>query len=157
MESKITFLEAKQKLEALCAFQEKCQSDIYIKLKNWDFDDNQAQQLISHLITNNFINEERYAEAYVNDKYKIKRWGINKIKMYLKQKRISDYSIKKAFNNIDYNIYLNNLNDIAEKKWSEIDKKNKDKWIAKSKLTNHLLSKGYENELVFEIIKKLTK
>ena len=152
MKSKITFLEAKNKLEAICAYQEKCQYDIELKLNQWLFDEDQKNQLIAHLISHNYINEERYAEAFVNDKYKIKKWGKQKIIAKLKQKRISSYSSDKALKNIDLELYHNNLLTISQKKWTELKKKKEDVWSLKNKLMNHLASKGYENDLIFDVV-----
>ena len=157
MKSKITFLEAKKKLEAICAYQEKCQFDIEVKLTGWMFDEEQKNQLIAHLITHNFINEERYAEAFVNDKYKIKKWGKQKIIAHLKQKRISSYSSNKALKNIDLELYYNNLLNISQKKWSELKMKKDDVWILRNKLMNHLASKGYENDLIFDVVAETIK
>ena len=97
MDSKISYLEAKSKVEALCAYQEKCQFDIDKKLFDWGFNQEERDQLISHLISYNFINEERFASAFTSGKFKIKKWGRIKIKSHLKAKNISEYSIKKDF------------------------------------------------------------
>ena len=152
MESKISFLEAKAKLETLCAYQEKCQFDIELKLTDWCFDKEQKDQLISHLISFNFINEERFASSYVSGKFRIKKWGKLKITNHLKQKRISNYSIQKGLKEIDSEAYWNTLELLAKKKRDEIQSKKENDWVKKGKIYRFLISKGYESELINEVL-----
>jgi regulatory protein len=86
-----SFLEAKSKLEALCAYQERCSFDLNKKMIQWEIDTEDRNRLLAHLIENNFLNEERFAEAFVSGKVNIKRWGRNKIKKHLKSQFVSDY------------------------------------------------------------------
>jgi regulatory protein len=150
-----SFLEAKHKLEAYCAYQERCMQEIEEKLHGWGFYGEQEDNLIADLISNNYLNEERFASAYVSGKTRIKKWGRIKIKLNLKQKRISDYSTKKAFKEIDEDEYLENLNYLAKKKFELV--KGKNKWDKKAKIQRYLLSKGYENQLVYEVLSTLFK
>jgi regulatory protein len=152
MESEISFLEAKAKLETLCAYQEKCQFDIELKLTDWCFDKEQKDQLISHLISFNFINEERFAYSYVSGKFRIKKWGRLKITSHLKQKRISNYSIQKGLKEIDSEAYWNTLELLAKKKRDEIQSKKENDWVKKGKIYRFLISKGYESELINEVL-----
>ena len=145
-----SFLEAKHKLEAYCAYQERCMQEIERKLAGWGFYGEQQDNLIADLISNNYLNEERFASAYVSGKTRIKKWGRVKIKLNLKQKRISDYSINKAFKEIEEDEYLETLNDLAEKKFNQVSGKNK--WDKRAKMQRYLLSKGYENSLVYEAL-----
>src|SRR5690606_6548026 len=95
-----SFQEAKLKIEAFCAYQERCDQEIRKKLHSWNLYSEDVDILISHLIQTNFLNEERFAAAFVSRKFRIKRWGRIKIKQHLKQKNISDYSINKGFKEI---------------------------------------------------------
>lgn len=144
------FLEAKNKIESFCAYQERCNQEVRIKLKSWNLYAEDVDILISDLITNNFLNEERFAEAYVSGKFRIKKWGRVKIKQHLKQKNISAYSIKKAIATIDEDDYLKTVKDLLESKSRLI--KSKDKWDRMNKLKRYLASKGYETELVHEVV-----
>ena len=146
-ECKYSFLEAKTKLEAFCAYQERCQFEIDQKLKIWAFDYEDRQRLISDLISNQFVDEERFASAFVSGKYRIKKWGRIKIKSQLFQKHISTYSIQKALLEIDADEYWNNLIHLTERKYFELRKIN-DKWEKKLKITRFLQSKGYESDLI---------
>jgi len=143
-------LEAKQKIESYCAYQERCDQEVRMKLRSWDLYSEDVDILISDLITNNFLNEARFAEAYVSGKFRIKKWGRVKIKQHLKQKNISAYSIKKAIATIDEDDYLKTVKDLLESKSRLI--KSKDKWDRMNKLKRYLASKGYETELVHEVV-----
>lgn len=155
MNNKISYLEAKSKIEALCAHQEKCQFDIYKKLFDWGFNQDERDQLISHLISYNFINEERFASAFTSDKFKIKKWGRIKIKSHLKAKQISEYSIKKGLLEIDSTDYWNTVIYLANKKIKEVSTKQDGIWEKKGKIYRYLASKGFESELINEAISEL--
>jgi len=150
-----SFLEAKHKLEVYCAYQERCMQEIEKKLADWGFYGEQSDNLIADLISNNYLNEERFASAYVSGKIRIKKWGRVKIKLNLKQKRISDYSLNKALKEIEEGEYLENLNYLTKKKFEQV--KGKNKWDKRAKLQRYLLSKGYENQLVYEAMSAFFK
>ena len=145
-----SLLEAKQKIESWCAYQERCDQEIRIKLRSWNMDGEHIDILIADLIATNFLNEERFAEAYASGKFRIKKWGRVKIRQHLKQKSISAYSINKALAGIDDDEYMKTVNDLLESKSRLI--KSKDKWDRMNKLKRFLASKGYETELIHEIV-----
>jgi regulatory protein len=149
-----SFLEAKSKLEFWCAYQERCQFEVDAKLNTWNFSYEERDQLISHLISNNFINEERFAEAFVSGKFRIKHWGRNKIKQHLKQKRISDYSIRKGMKEIDPDEYWETLLHLTERKLNE-KKTGEDIWQRQARTQRYLSAKGYEFDLIVESIKSI--
>lgn len=142
-----SFLQAKAKLEAFCAYQERCQFEVNQKLLSWNIPQEQRDQLIAHLIQYRFLDEERFAEAYVSGKFRIKRWGKIKIKQYLKQKQISDYSIQKALKTIDSEEYIHSAIHLAKKKQNE-QKKGENHWQVKAKIQRYLASKGYEQSII---------
>lgn len=153
MKPKYTLLEAKQKIEAYCAYQERCDAEVRKKLTGWYLYPEDIDVLISDLIQNNFLNEERFACAFVSGKFRIKKWGKIKIKQHLKQKRISDYSIRKGMEEIDGDEYLITLNQLAESKNNQITAK--DNWDRRAKLQRYLNSKGYESELIRTVVDDL--
>lgn len=155
-ECKYSFLEAKAKLEALCAYQERCSFELNQKMILWGIDLEQRDQLLADLISSNFLNEERFASAYVSGKFRIKRWGRIKIKNHLNQKFISKYSIDKAIKEIDLDEYWTSLNYLAEKKLRELSAE-KNEWNQKVKLSKFLQSKGYESDLINDCIVELYK
>ncbi|WP_027419092.1 regulatory protein RecX [Crocinitomix catalasitica] len=152
MVPKYTIYEAKQKIEAYCAYQERSAFEVSKKLTEWGIYSEDIDQLLADLIVNNFLNEERFARAYVSGKFRIKKWGRKKILPGLKQKQISDYSIRKGMEEIDEDDYLITLNELAAKKNSKPT--NTLTWDEKAKLTRYLQSKGYEYELINAVVFK---
>jgi regulatory protein len=154
---KYSFLEAKAKLEALCAYQERCQFEMSQKLYLWNFQQEQSDILIADLISNNFINEERFAGAFVSGKFNIKRWGRIKIKTELKRKHISTYSINQGMKEIDPEKYWETMLYLVTKKKVELEKKKSDIWDQKAKVFRFLQSKGYESDLISDAVKEIYK
>jgi len=155
-ECKYSFLEAKSRLEYLCAYQERCSSELEEKMYDWGFNQEDTSQLISHLIAHNYLNEERFAEAFTSGKVNIKKWGRIKIHQQLKQKRISDYSIKKGLSSIDEVVYMENLQSLALKKWKTLSKE-RDSYSKKVKVYRFLSSKGYETDLLRNCVDEIAQ
>ncbi len=157
---KLTPTQARKKLEWYCAYQERCHSEVKEKLYGYGLFPNEVDQIVAYLITENFLNEERFAEAYASGKFRIKNWGKNKIKQGLKQRHISDYCIKKALNSIDGDEYYEVLKKVAEKKSKSLKEvkglsKSQKEYQKKMKLIQYLLSRGFESDLVSEVVKEL--
>jgi len=145
-ECKYSFLEAKAKLEALCAYQERCQFELEQKLISWGFKEEDRNALLADLITNRFLDEERFAIAFVSGKYRINRWGRIKIRSHMKLKRISEQSIKKGLSQIDPDEYWETVLQLAEKKLADLGSP-EDRWQQKVKIIRYLQSRGFEMDL----------
>ncbi|MFD2555683.1 regulatory protein RecX [Sphingobacterium tabacisoli] len=143
--------QAKLKAEAYCAYQERSQQEVRDKLYDWGLHMEDVEQIISELISTNFLNEERYANAFALGKFRIKGWGKIKIQQHLKAKRVSSPLIKGALQQIDLDEYEEKLTDIIKKK-SNVSIQQLS-LQDKAKLVRYLQSKGYENGLIFEKIK----
>jgi len=157
---KLTPTQARKKLEWYCAYQERCHSEVKEKLYGYGLFPNEVDQIVAYLITENFLNEERFAEAYASGKFRMKHWGKIKIKQSLKQKHISDYCIKKALNSIDGDEYFEVLKKVAEKKSKTLKEtkglsKSQKEYQKKMKLISYLLSRGFESDLVSEVLKEV--
>jgi regulatory protein len=109
---------------------------------------------LAHLISTNYLSEERFSEAFVSGKINIKRWGRIKIRKHLNQKFISEYSIKKGLSSIDLTVYAKNINDLAQKKYLMLSRE-KDSYSKKVKIYRFLLSKGYEVDLIRDCVDPL--
>jgi regulatory protein len=139
-----------------CQYQERCHSEVRNKLYESGFATPDVEQQISALIEAGLLNEERYARAYARGKFRMMQWGREKIKQQLKARKISAYCIRKGLEEIDETEYENTLNKISSKKWQEY-KKEKHPAIRKSKLYRYLIQKGYERELVTDVINNCLK
>ena len=148
----LTIKEAYPRIASFCAYQERTQNEVRERLKDFGIDGDEAEEVIVMLMSDNYLNESRFAITYAGGKSRIKKWGKNKIKQALKQKGISENCIKIAIQDIDNEDYFNNLK-LAEKKLAEIKETNPLK--RKQKLLNFIQTKGYENDLVWEVLNGL--
>jgi regulatory protein len=142
---------ALQKAASWCAYQERSQQEVRDKLYEWQMKPAEVEDIISTLISENFLNEERFALAYVSGKFGIKKWGKLKIRQGLRLKRVPDPIIKKVLNGINGDVYFETLRSLYEKKLAVEKEKNAIK--RQFKLLNYLQSKGYEKDLIFLLLK----
>jgi len=150
---KLTPLVALEKMKNWCAYQERSQFEVRNKLVEYGIFNEEAENIISQLIQENFLNEERFALAFARGKFRIKRWGRIKIKLELKQHKVSEYCISKALKQIDGNEYFATLEKIIEKKTKEIKESNKIK--KQYKIIKYAMSRGYEQDIIMDAIKNL--
>ena len=139
------------KIKQYCAYQERCHSETRDKLYSFGLNKAEVEEIISTLIVENYLNEERFAIHYTGGKFRMKQWGKNKIKQALKFKQVSDYCIKKALKEIDSKEYENAFRKLVEQKLRSL-KSEKNIFIKKRKLLDFLLMKGYESEIIREAI-----
>ncbi len=149
-----TIKEGKSRGAKYCSLQERSQQQVRDKLYDWGLYGDEVEEVISWLISEDFINEERFAQSYVRGHFNLKKWGKIKIKQGLEQKKISDYCIKKGMKEIDDEDYQSTINSLLEKKWKTLKESNL--YIKKQKTVRYLLQKGYEADLVWEAVNKLT-
>ena len=143
--------EALQKAKQYCAYQERCHSEVKEKLYSFGMNKKEVDELLSELISENYLNEERFAILYAGGKFRIKQWGKVKIKYSLKQKQVSEYCIKKALASIDERDYTKILEKLFEQKLKAL-KAEKNIFIKKRKLQDHLMQKGFETALISKLI-----
>jgi len=144
--------EATKILENFCAYQERCHKEVERKLHDLKMISEAKEKIILHLLKYDFLNEERFAKAFARGKFSIKKWGKHKIVNELKFRDISIYNIKSALEEINNDDYLNVLDELAVKKWALINESNSFK--KRNKLSVYLISKGYESDLVYKVVKK---
>ena len=146
----LTKEQAIQKLKHFCGYQERCHLEVREKLYDLGVSNTLHDEIVSTLIEENYLNEERFAVAFVGGKFRVKQWGRVKIKHELKQKQISEYNIRKAMKEIDEQDYYNTLRKLYEEKWNSL-KGEKNRFIKLSKTRNYLLQKGFESDAVKEV------
>ncbi len=147
--------EVTQKLEHYCAYQERCHKEVVNKLWELGARGDEIDQIVVHLINNNYLNEERFAQTFAHGKFSIKKWGRNRIISELKKRNISKYTINSALKEIEDEAYFKTFHALAEKKWESLTEKNLQK--KKRKLADYLFYRGWESELVYGKINDLTK
>jgi regulatory protein len=148
-----TLKEATKKLEGYCAYQERCHKEVTTKLREMGMIPIAIDEIIGHLIEENFLNEERFACSFARGKFNIKKWGKNRILNELKYRNITKYNVKVALKEIDAEIYLETLEQLAEKRVGQLTETNVFK--KRKKLADYLLYRGWESPLVYEITKRL--
>lgn len=147
-------LIALQKAKHYCAYQERCHSEVREKLYSFSLHKKEVEQILTQLIEEGFINEERFAIAYAGGKFRMKQWGKEKIKYSLKQKRVSDYCIRKALASISTSDYNKTFKSVANKKLATL-KSEKNIFIKSRKIKDYLQQKGFELKLVNDYLKEI--
>lgn len=141
---------ARLKIESWCAWQDRAQQEARDKLYDWGLHQADVENIISELIGNNFLNEERFALAYSQGKFRQKHWGKIKIKQGLKGKRVSEPLIKQALASLNYDDYLKVLKHVLEKKARTEKEKHRQK--RQYKLQQYAYGRGFEPELIREVL-----
>jgi regulatory protein len=154
MQQQLTPKQALPKAKHYCAYQERCHNEVKEKLYGYGLTASEADQIISTLIEENYLNEERFAILYAGGHFRTKEWGRVKIKYQLKKKMVSEYCIKKALASINIEEYIKTLTRLAEQKLRLL-KGEKNQYIRKKKLQDYLLQKGFEADLIKEITNRI--
>jgi regulatory protein len=142
-----------QKIQYFCSYQERCIRDTEKKLKDWAVQKKLIPSIISQLKEEGYINEERFAKVYAGSKFRINKWGRQKIEFELKLKRIPEVLIQKGIEEIDEEDYQQVLRDLIQRKQKEIiPEKNLN---IREKIITFVQGKGYEMELIFTALKEL--
>lgn len=142
--------EALSKLIRYCSYQDRCHQEVRNKLIELNIYGEDLEDIISELISSNYLNEERFARSFVRGKFKLKKWGRVKIKMHLKQKNISEYLLKKSFEEIEEEVYLETIEELLMKSKYDLDI-----YDQRQKAKASLHRKGYELHLIHEVLRKL--
>ncbi len=145
--------EIESKLQHYCSYQERCHKEVFEKLKTFNIKYHEINQIISNLISDNYLNESRFAQSFVRGKFNIKNWGKIRITSELKKRNISSYNIKLGLKELDEQDYLNKFEAIFKKKMSSL--KGLSIQTKKKKIVSYLLYRGWENHLIFTKINEI--
>lgn len=148
-----TYQEALAKLERYCAYQERCHLEVSQKLQALGMIPQVQEAIIAQLIQDNFLNETRFAQAFARGKFRIKHWGKLRITRELKARKISDWNIKKALEEIEPEQYLNTLDRLSNQFWNK--HLGLELWKRRQKVVQALQYRGWENDLIFESLSRL--
>jgi len=153
-ERKYSFLEVKQKIEAWCAYRDRCHSEVNKKLRDYGLDGEDTNALLAHLISYKFLDEQRFADSFTSGKFRINKWGRIKIQNHLKSKFVPDRCIKDAMNQINEEEYQQTLEGLATRKWKE---KKGTSFEKKVKTQRFLSNRGFEFDLIHPVLEGLEK
>lgn len=141
------------KMAKYCAYQERCVKDVKDKLKAFDIPQELKEEILDYLLDNRFVNDERFAKAFVRGKVNQSGWGVNKIRFHLMQKGIDKELIDEALGQTDEEVYRQRLIDILKTKAKTV--KADSDFEKKRKLAAYAMQKGFEGGLVWEVLKSL--
>ena len=142
--------EVTDRIQSFCALQDRCQWEVEKKMREWGVEEDIIKNILTDLILEKFIDEQRFSESFCRGKFRIKRWGKVKIKNELKLRKISTSCINKGLDQILDKEYYSVLKELYEKKKNSL--KDKNQFIQKGKIIKYLQQKGYENDLIWELI-----
>ena len=140
------------KAERSCAKQERSHQEMRDKLFNWGLRGDQVDEVLTELISRNFLSEERFARAFVSGRYRMKLWGRNKIIVELKKRRVSEPCIKLGLKEIDPEEYWENLKRVVAKKRRLI--RLTKPYEIRVTLFRYCLQRGYESDLINDVLKE---
>ena len=146
MKKNMTEQEAYLQLAAICAQAEHCQQEMRDKMKRWEIDETVQNQVIERLIKERYIDEERYARAFVKDKIRYNKWGRRKVQQALWQKRIKDDIQQQVLDEIDEKEYLNVLRPLIKQKRKSI--KAESDYELNQKLVRFALGRGFTFDII---------
>ncbi|PZP52601.1 MAG: RecX family transcriptional regulator [Pseudopedobacter saltans] len=153
LNNRLTPSQAWDKIKYYCAYQERSHQEVKDKLYKFGLRSSDVDELLSRLIEENYLNEERFARMFVGGKFRMKHWGRIKIESELKMKRISPYNIRIAMKEIEDEAYQAILEKLTEAKW--ISLKGEQYIVRQVKTLRYMAQKGYETNLVSAFIQKL--
>ncbi|MFK8104474.1 MAG: regulatory protein RecX [Saprospiraceae bacterium] len=143
--------EGLAKLQRYCVYQDRCHKEVRTKLMDLGIYGDRLESIIVDLITDNFLNEERFAKSYARGKFRLKNWGRIRIRQELKMRNMSAYCLKKAMAEIDEEEYLATINRLIEKKNATL--RESDLFKRRNKIAQYLMQKGFEGGLIWQQLK----
>lgn len=146
MKKEMTEQEAYLQLAALCAQAEHCQQEMRDKMRRWELDDATQNRIIARLVKERYIDDERYARAFVKDKIRYNKWGRRKVQQALWQKRIDTDVQQRVLDEIDEKEYLDVLRPLLKQKRKSI--KAASDYELNQKLVRFALGRGFGFDII---------
>ena len=144
-----------KKMEHYCSYQERCHQEVENKLRGMNLIEKVKETIILHLLEHDFLNEERFSKTFARGKFRIKKWGKQRIKRGFKARNISEYNIISGLAEITEDEYIKTFEELAYKRFSEIKETNIYK--KRKKIADYLLYRGWESDLVYNKVLELVK
>ena len=152
MQKRLTISEARQKIYRYCAYQERAHQEVRDKLYAYGLRRDEVEELLTHLITEGFLNEERFAKAFAGGKFRLKKWGRLKIVRELELRGLTANCIRAGLKEIDGAEYRATLTTLVDKKSTQVEVPNE--FLKRERVANFAIQKGFEPELVWEVVKE---
>jgi regulatory protein len=146
--------QALQKLKHYCGYQERSHREVKEKLYSFKLRKQDVEEIISQLIEESYLNEERFAIQFAGGKFRMLQWGRNKIVYELKQRGVSQYCINKALKEIDDDAYCETLQKLAARKWASLENEGNTA-MRQQKTRLYLMQKGYEAAYIEPVLRQL--
>ena len=146
MKKEMTEQEAYLQLAALCAKAEHCQQEMRDKMRRWGLDETVQNRIIDRLIKERYVDDERYARAFVKDKIRYNKWGRRKVQQALWMKRIDADIQQQVLDEIDEKEYLDVLRPLLKQKRKSI--KAESDYELNQKLLRFALSRGFGFDII---------
>lgn len=150
---RLSFDQAKQKILHYCAYQERCHQEVKNKLYEMGLLSSDVDELLTYLITEGFLNEERFAKLFAGGKFRIKKWGRIKILNELEAKGLTKNCIRIGLKEIEESEYEKVLMEILEAKINTLHEENV--FSLRDKASKYAIQKGFEPELVWRKLRDL--
>lgn len=144
--------DALEKARKYCAYQDRSHLEVWEKLKSLNQSPEMAEDLITVLVEEGFLDEERFARSYTRGKFKQNRWGREKIRQGLKGKGVQPRLVEEALTEIDEAHYNNTLQTLLQQKLKSLS--GETLLSKKNKVARYLIGKGYEQSLVWQAIEE---
>jgi regulatory protein len=153
MKKNLTVQEAKDRIQRYCAYQERSHLEVRNKLYEFGLMRDEIDEIIMHLLSENYLNEERFAKAFAGGKFRLKKWGRIKIVNALEAKGLTKNCIKAGLKEIDEEDYEKTLSLLLEAKSENLSEENV--FVKRDKLSQYVIGKGYEPDLVWRTLKRI--
>lgn len=154
MSKRLGINEIKQKAGRFCAFRERSPNELFEKVQSWGISEEEASRVVAELSKEGFVDEQRFANAFCNDKFDFNSWGKIKIKAHIYAHKISEDAVQTALNRIDPEKYFSRLTELARTKWNRLD--GEEGFKRKQKTAAYLSGKGFELDLIWSAINSFT-
>lgn len=152
---KLSPAEVRKKIYHYCAYQERAHQEVKNKLYDLGLSSYEVDEMVSHLITEGYLNEERFAKAFAGGKFRLKNWGKVKIVQALETKGLTKNCITSGLKEINEADYIKTIESLIGKKSTQLDEQNP--FVRRDKLAKYVIQKGFEPELVWQLVKEMTK
>jgi regulatory protein len=152
--STFTFPEIMVRMEAYCAYRDRCTSEVEKKMLEYVLTEKQSDELLKHLRSSQFLDDVRFAHSFVSGKFRFNQWGRIRIRMELRMRKINEELIKNAILSMDLDAYAQTITSLAARKFRETERE-KDVWKRKAKIIRFLSSRGFEQDLIMDAVATL--